>query len=461
MTLALKQTNRDWLERTLLSVSDPDSPNYGHHMSLEEIAKYVHGYPEGVAKVKEVLGAIGVQPSFTIGEGFAIADIPVSVAENLFSATFYKFQHREYKNLTTIRSTSHSIPTILSPYISFVSGLSEFPKVPVKKPIKALRDDGNSVGDVTPDFIDKSYNVQGYVSKNVKNSQAVAGFLSQFFSPEDLKEFQQQFKLPLKPIVKIVGENDGSNQGIEANLDVQYISAIGRNVDTWFYSVTSRANGNQEDFLTWVLELANSTDVPWVHSASYGDKESSIDTSFMNRVEEEFMKLGLSGRTLIFASGDSGTSCSIFNHGVFEPTWPASSPYVTTVGGTISMTECWDHSGGGFSNVHQMPSYQRDAVNTYLKSGAAPDTKYFNTSGRAYPDLAVFSINFDIIYVSIPWPVDGTSCSAPTTAGLISLLNDVRLNAGLGTLGFMNPLIYKLKGNGFFDITKVRYMGRI
>ena len=50
---------------------------------------------------------------------------------------------------------------------------------------------------------------------------------------------------------------------------------------------------------------------------------------------------------------------------------------------------------------------------------------------------------------------DGTSCSTPTFAGVVSLLNDVRLNNNQPTLGFMNPLLYnKLMGKGFIDVTK-------
>ena len=39
-------------------------------------------------------------------------------------------------------------------------------------------------------------------------------------------------------------------------------------------------------------------------------------------------------------------------------------------------------------------------------------------------------------------PVAGTSCSSPMFAGVVGLLNDQRLAAGKGTLGFINPLLY-------------------
>ena len=456
MILGLKQTNTEWLEETLLAVSDPHSPQYGHHISLEEMVHFVHAYPEGVTAVKEVLGSVGIIPEFTLGEGFAVAYIPVSVAENLFSAEFYQYQHIEDARMIVTRSKTYTLPHHLIEHVDFVAGMSDFPALNSHK----KNFSGNLKGiynDTTPDVIDKAYNISGYVSKNSKNSQAIAGFLEQYFSPDDLKSFQTQYNIPLKPIVKVIGKNEPGDPGMEASLDVQYISSTGRNVDTWFVSVAKNANGKQEDFMTWLLELINNTDSPWVHSVSYGDYEKTIDSKYMERVEQEFMKLGVSGRTVIFASGDDGTSCSLTHGGKFEPMWPASSPYVTTVGGTVSMTECWDHSGGGFSNVYQTPAYQKHALETYLKSGLAPDDKYFNKSGRAYPDLSVFAVNFDIVIFGIPWPVDGTSCAAPTTAGIISLLNDVRLNKGQSTLGFINPKLYELAGKGMFDITKVKF----
>ena len=102
-----------------------------------------------------------------------------------------------------------------------------------------------------------------------------------------------------------------------------------------------------------------------------------------------------------------------------------------------------------------MPDYQKEAVQKYLASSIAPPTKYFNESGRAYPDVSAFAVNFAMYYMEVNVSVDGTSCATPTFAGVVSLLNDVRLNNNKPTLGFLNPLLYgTLKGRGFFDVTK-------
>ena len=220
---------------------------------------------------------------------------------------------------------------------------------------------------------------------------------------------------------------------------------------TWFISISTYSNGKQEDFLSWLIILTNTSDAPWVHSASYGDVESSIDSNYIQRVEDEFKKLGISGRTILFASGDNGVSCK---NNKFHPNWPTSSPSITSIGGTESMTRVWNSGGGGFSNVFPMPDYQKETVENYLNNEKHPKTTYFNANGRAYPDISAFATGFLIYIDGLTTVVGGTSCSAPTTAGIISLLNDARLNKGLSTLGFLNPLLYKLQGQGFFDITE-------
>ncbi|KFV69113.1 Tripeptidyl-peptidase 1, partial [Dryobates pubescens] len=124
---------------------------------------------------------------------------------------------------------------------------------------------------------------------------------------------------------------------------------------------------SQEPFLAWLVLLSNMSWVPWVHSVSYGDDEDSLSLPYLHRVNAELMKAAARGLSVLFASGDDGAGCRRVSGGnhTFRPSFPASSPYVTTVGGTsfknpfLVTTEVSDYiSGGGFSNVFPMPSYQ-------------------------------------------------------------------------------------------------------
>ena len=48
--------------------------------------------------------------------------------------------------------------------------------------------------------------------------------------------------------------------------------------------------------------------------------------------------------------------------------------------------------------------------------------------------------------------VYGTSASTPTVAGIISLLNDARLQNNKSTLGFLNPFLYQNSAT-MYDVT--------
>merc|ERR1712139_553175 len=148
---------------------------------------------------------------------------------------------------------------------------------------------------------------------------------------------------------------------------------------------------------------------------------------------------------------------------VFVPEGPGSSPYVTSVGGT-QPADGWPAPGsetavglssGGFSNYWDMPDWQKDAVAKYLTQDGLPDQsmRHYNTSGRAYPDISAQAMNFIVVVDGIPLPgVAGTSCASPTAAGIFSLLNDARMQAGQSSLGFLNPFIYE-NAAAFNDIT--------
>lgn len=147
------------------------------------------------------------------------------------------------------------------------------------------------------------------------------------------------------------------------------------------------------------------------------------------------------------SSGDGGVSggqpqsCK-----TFVPTYPAASPYVTAVGGTNTGTETQKAAGlssGGFSNYWDAPDYQKSAIEGYKNSGTKlPDADRYNQTGAGFPDVAAGAENYGIVYRLIPMPVSGTSCASPAFSGMVSLLNDQRLNAGKPVLGWLNPLIY-------------------
>ena len=476
LTFALKQSNLEWLERYFWDISDPRSSKYGNHFSLSNLTRLIAPSQAILAAVKAWLTNHGVRTSdcrTVLTKDFMTCQMSCETAEAmLVGATFYRFKHSKLSR-PVIRSAEHySVPANVAPHLDFVGGVLHFPAVNgpsfsrlaeegiinSMKSSKPQDKDQIHIG-VFPSVLRERYNVSDVVGTHPDNSQSVAQFLEQYYNPGDLGEFFTLFGSSFKHLdkmTKVIGPDSGRS-GIEASLDTQYIMSLGAMVPTWFWSTGGR-HESQEPFLEWLVDISDRSQVPWVHSVSYSDNEDTLDEDYMNRINVEFQKAGVRGLTFLFASGDNGAGCKKKK---FRPMYPSSSPYITTVGGTAfddPFTVCdeyaYEISGGGFSNVFPRPSYQTDAVEKYLKTGPhVPPTSYFNPNGRGFPDIAAVCNHFWIVNNLIPVPgVMGTSASTPTVAGIISLINDARLNNNKSPLGFLNPFLYQ-NAAGMYDVT--------
>lgn len=198
-------------------------------------------------------------------------------------------------------------------------------------------------------------------------------------------------------------------------------------------------------FLDYTYVVGNQSNPSLVQSISWGEYGGQYDNSTVQRINNEFMKMGTRGITVSLASGDNGVGCGDFCSAQ-EFDFP-SSPYVTMVGGTQlqpSGTETGATlSAGGFSRDYWQPTWQAAAVEGYLISGVQlPSTTYF-ANGRAYPDVSALAVGIEVVVNGRSEPVDGTSCAAPIFGGIISLLNVQRIQAGKSPLGWINPWIYQ------------------
>lgn len=135
----------------------------------------------------------------------------------------------------------------------------------------------------------------------------------------------------------------------------------------------------------------------------YGnDERQQSGVAYMESVNTAFMKAGVMGLSILFASGDQGVcgreGCGFGRTKRFKPDFPGGSPYHTSVGGTDFVTDqigeemAWRSGGGGFSDTFPIPSYQASAVAKFKEDSAAagllPDPSYYNNTGRGYPDVA-------------------------------------------------------------------------
>lgn len=231
-----------------------------------------------------------------------------------------------------------------------------------------------------------------------------------------------------------------------------------------------------EPYLTWLQYVLGQSDLPQTISTSYGDDEQTVPYSYASQVCKGFAQLGARGITLVFSSGDSGVGADGTcysndgkNTSMFIPAFPASCPYVTTVGATKNINPevaAYDSrngfsSGGGFSNYFPRPAYQEVIVDAYLaslnKTYAYPGL--YNRSGRAYPDISAQGQSYAVIWNGKLVHLDGTSASSPCAASVIALVNDALIASGRPSLGFMNPWLYAVGFAGFTDVTSGYNLG--
>ena len=184
------------------------------------------------------------------------------------------------------------------------------------------------------------------------------------------------------------------------------------------------------------------------------------------------MKLGLQGVSIIYASGDSGvasrTGC-LNGGGTFAPGFPASCPYVTSVGATqvvngepvtsqvaVADPSASFYSGGGFSNYFAQPSYQKTAVSNFLTANPPPyASTVYNASGRGFPDVSAVGLNIINVDGGAQILQGGTSAAAPIFSSIMNLINDARLAAGKNSTGFLNPTLYA-NPSAFTDVSQPR-----
>ncbi|KAN0106727.1 putative Tripeptidyl-peptidase sed1 [Hyaloscypha variabilis] len=221
-----------------------------------------------------------------------------------------------------------------------------------------------------------------------------------------------------------------------------------------------------------------------VISVSYGVSEYDAPVNYTRRQCNEFLKLGLQGHTIMYASGDYGVAsfpgddsangCLGNDSTIYSPSFP-TCPWVLNVGATrLYADQTVDDpesamqanlgpgaelfaSAGGFANYFPVPAYQQLAVSEYF-AFHDPDLPYYyandqatniganggfyNRAGRGFPDVSANGANL-LAYVGGElgqWY--GTSLAAPIWGSVITLLNEERTQVGKGPIGFVNPVLY-------------------
>jgi tripeptidyl-peptidase-1 len=445
LLFSLKNQNLDILQDTLLAVSTPGHPKYGQFLTGEEVQTLVAPKRESVKAVRDWLENQGFEVvSRSYNDEHLQVTTTIGQAELLLYTEYWDYRNPRDPESIVARvkqGMNYEIPSSMAKHIDLVTPTHRLPMN------HYVRKTGIQAGAQTPTTLKALYNAQGVVGKASNNSEGVASFQLQYYSMSDLTSFWSEYNIQTDMVTN-VPSNTPSGEHLEAELDTQYESSMGELVpmQVWYNS------GNFEDALmTWTTNVINDANRPLIFSVSYGTTESYYGEAYITKLNAQLQQMGAVGVTVFFASGDSGAGGGCVSP-PYEPDYPASSPWVTAVGGLTGGSavnnkavgeSCWVDGGGGFSNYAGIPSWQSTAVQYYLSNAnGLPDSKDYNSSGRGFPDIAAQSVDYEIMVNGRLEGVSGTSCSSPTSAGIFALLNDLRLQNGMAQFGFVNPWIY-------------------
>jgi kumamolisin len=224
----------------------------------------------------------------------------------------------------------------------------------------------------------------------------------------------------------------------------------------------------------WFLgasEVLDAPSLPNTFSISYGECERIVrgphappgDRAGAELLDSLLVRLGLAGVGTFAAAGDFGSTCD----GQPYPgvTWPASSPFLTAVGGTRLVVDrannrtnevVWNDlewmsanagggaGGGGTSIVSRRPPFQRGLP--------VPGSR------RAVPDVSAHASSFPAwpVVLAGNWVTDaGTSAATPLLAGAFAALSARQRAAGNPPLGPVDGLLYAVRARApaaLFDV---------
>jgi tripeptidyl-peptidase I len=483
LSIALKQHRIDDLKTRLLRSGS------GEHLTIAELRAYREPQPKAVEKVQQWLSDHGIKDARAAESWISFSTTPAGIKE-LFQANVAYYAYDE--DDPVLRTRSYTIPSSLSDYIDFVFPLAHFMPPSHARPqpkLSRLIPRQNNVSDstcadieLTPACLRQLYKWDyAGVAAPSPSRFGIAGFLNEYINYDDVAAFMSthapayaNLTPPYNFTVQLV--NNGTNPqsprwraGMEASLDVEWAMALAYPTDITYFSTggkgskldpagqplppTESDNEPYLEFLEHLLALPAAS-LPHTLSISYADDEQSVPAAYARRVCDLFLQLTSRGVSVLAATGDGGAAgigrnLCVTNDGRSArrllSTFPASCPWVTAVGATSNrpITDGAEFSTGGFSELFEMPEWQRAAVTPYAAAAEAGSKRgLFNVSGRAIPDISAVGANFRVVWGEMPSLLSGTSASAPVVASMVALANDARMRVGKQSIGWLNPVLY-------------------
>jgi len=260
----------------------------------------------------------------------------------------------------------------------------------------------------------------------------------------DLNSFTASNGLPTvaTQVIYTAPDSGDTSGDDEWSIDTQdVVGAAGGQVGQLILYVTPSLSNTG---LLTAFNAAVTDNVAKVINVSIGECETIAQLDGTAAAADQLFQAAVAqGQTFSIASGDKGAN--LCGTGIPTPSWPASSPYVISVGGTTldasattwASETVWVDGGGAPSGFEPKPVWQNAA---------------FAGTKRGVPDIAM---NADpnsgaIVYVDgglQQW--GGTSLASPIFVGLWARMIAIK---GTG-IGFAAPQLYPLPTSVFHDVT--------
>lgn len=422
--LALNQSTVAF-HQAVIDISTPAHPKYGQHMTRDEMRELLRPEPDTINDVVTWLISENVAPNVIIVEGSWVKfQIPLEQAERMLKAQYLYYHHVASQN-TMIRTLSYSVPSTIQSRIILIQPTTRFghfsqrsapgPDTPTIASPEDLTADCGFV--VRPECLRNLYDVKNTSAKpDSRNRLGISGFLEQFARHSDFYDFMNELSPKESDanfsVVRINGglnDEDSPSGSTEASLDIQYAISLAYDTFATFYTTGGRgplvpdaeqpnaSQSSNEPYLEQLHYLLNLPDeeLPAVLTTSYGEAEQTVPVAYATAICDLYSQLGARGVSVIFSSGDSGVgSACQRNDGSYQtrflPGFPASCPFVTSVGGTYSHRpeKGMSFSGGGFSEIFPRPAYQDKAVQDYFGQLGDQWEGLYNPQGRGIPDVS-------------------------------------------------------------------------
>ncbi len=508
--------NPSAVEALAQAVSDPKSPSYGQYLTPQQFRQQFAPSQSQVGAVQSWLKTQGFSVEYTpMNNHYVSAEGTVAQAQSAFGTSFgiYSVGGLSLRS----PSTDVTIPNSLANIVTGVLGLDDS--------VQFVHMD-NTVGDAPPPpaFVSahpcSSYWGQlqavgftnpygpgtlpfapcGYTPQQIKGAYGISGYdgsgqtvaiIDAYAAPtivQDTNQWSTNRGLPTltaNQLVQVVapGTYNHPEKGLfqdpqgwygEETLDVEAVHGMAPAATIVFVG----APNNFQD-LDAALNHVVDRHLASIVTNSYGFNSEILPAGYIKPQEDTILQGVVEGIGIYFSSGDNSDESLV--QGYTTTDWPASSPFVTAVGGTSlavgasnnylfetawgTTTSSWTGttwsptppgswlygSGGGVSRIFAEPSYQVGIVpnsvfQTQGRTGRVvpdisavgdPNTGYLIGETQTFPNGTVAYSEYRI---------GGTSLSSPLVAGIMALANQ----AAGHTHGFANPLFYSLAGSAAF-----------